>query len=139
MAPPDLADLVLAVVHAVPEPVALRLAATIERQDDLTAASARRRVAAEVAQASQRSTVARFLEGWAAHHVAVPPIAVAYALRTAVRLGLCSAPRTSWSWCGAVSRDDIPSFSILNPQRACRPRLVHSVYWTVPPVMVATT
>ena len=74
MATPDLADLALAVVHAVPEPVALRLAATIERQGDLTSASARRRVAAEVAQASQRATVARFLEGWAAHHLAVPPI-----------------------------------------------------------------
>ena len=82
---PDLVDLALAVVHAVPEPVALRLAAAIERQDDLTSASARRRVAAEVAQASQRATVARLLEGWAAHHLGVPPIAVAYALRTAVR------------------------------------------------------
>src|SRR5919202_6794831 len=63
----------------------LTTGAAHERQGDLTSASARRRVAAEVAQASQRATSARLLEGWAAHHLGVPPIAVAYALRTAVR------------------------------------------------------
>lgn len=85
MLTPDLEDLALALAHAVPEHVARAVAAAIERLDVLPSDVGRGRVAAEVAQPAHRAAVARFLDGWAAHHPATPPVALAVGLRTAAR------------------------------------------------------
>jgi phosphatidylserine/phosphatidylglycerophosphate/cardiolipin synthase-like enzyme len=92
---PDLARLAVRLAQAVPETVVLGVAAALDTQGTPVSASARAWIVADVAQPVYRAAVARFLDGWAASHPAVPPVAVAYALRTAARAATIHRAETS--------------------------------------------
>lgn len=81
---PDLPRLALHLAQAVPETVALGVAAAIEKQGPSISPTARSRVVADVAQPPYRAAVGQFMDGWAAYDPVAPPIAVAYAVRAAV-------------------------------------------------------
>lgn len=78
-----LEHLAVQLAQAVPETVVLDIAAAIEKRGAALSTSARAQVVADVAQPLHRAAVGRFMEGWGIRAPEVPPVAAAYALRTA--------------------------------------------------------
>jgi len=92
---PDLPRLALQLAQMVPETVALHVATAIENQGSEMSSVARAQVVANVAQPPYRAAVGQFMDGWAAQNPTPPPVAVAYALRTAAYAAATHRAETS--------------------------------------------